>query len=525
MDRWTNSIIGDVDDMHAEARNSPATNFTAAATEAIAARVLRTIDPMIASYSLKQAIEDWGFAVDGMAESQRGGIITLAGHGVQAGVELYQTTGDQKFADKAIEMARMVLDSQQREFLPDLSYPLAGIFYTSPDKDTVFRSNHNSQESIPVAALVKLCEAFPDHPDWMKWYSSVVLYTDYYQKRMAAFAQPYGMLANSVYKDDEHLSVRAGRGATPESYQAQVLNGIKVGEHHYVRLFPVWFEFRGNHGTVLTQTKAITTGAHLRGNFELAALGQQQLQWVMGRNPFVQSTMWGEGYDYAPQYTAMSGDIVGSLPVGIQTRLDNDIPYWPTENCHNWKEVWVVPVSRWIWIMRDLAGPALVTGFVDQGVREPVEFRETGTGKVTQIHPNPSTFTFRAMVSEGEYEILCNGLRKTMSLLPGGSYTVDLRSGRNIDFRLSQQTGADGSVTITAAVEGSGRHTLSLRMDNLQLSDSQRQFDLKQGVPQEIVWRGKMTSTRTPWVVVVIPDDDLSQRKELTSSPQTRNSM
>lgn len=521
MDRWTNSIVGDVDDMAAQARNSAATNFTAAATEAIAARVLGEVDPTIASYSLKKAIEDWGFAVAGMAESRQGNSITLAAHGVQAGVELWQTTGEQQYADSAIEMARIVLDSQQREFLPGLTYPLAGIYYTNPEKESIFRADHNSQESIPVAALVKLCEAFPAHPDWMKWYSSVVLYTDYYQKPMAAFAEPYGMLANSVYKDDEYLSVRPGRGATPESYQAQVLNGVKVGEHHYVRLFPVWFEFRGNHGTVLTQTKAVTAGAHLRNNFELAALGQQQLEWVMGRNPFVQSTMWGEGYDYAPQYTAMSGDIVGSLPVGIQTRGDNDIPYWPTENCHNWKEIWVVPVSRWIWIMRDLAGPALVSGFVDSGVRSPVEFREVRTGKVVRLHPDPTTYAFRAMVPEGEYEITSGGRSKWVTLLPGGTYSVDFRAGRHLDFRLAQQTSADGVVTITATVEGSGRHTLAVRTDNLDMGEPQRTVELEEGAFEVIVWSGRVVSREAPWFAVVVPDSDISQRKDVTASVET----
>ena len=72
MDRWTNSIVGDVDDMTTQATNNAASNFSAAATEAIAARVLRDIDPMIAKYSLKQAIEDWGFVVPGGSESPRG---------------------------------------------------------------------------------------------------------------------------------------------------------------------------------------------------------------------------------------------------------------------------------------------------------------------------------------------------------------------------------------------------------------------------------------------------------------------
>jgi hypothetical protein len=52
----------------------------------------------------------------------------------------------------------------------------------------------------------------------------------------------------------------------------------------------------------------------------------------------------------------MSGNLVGALPVGIQTRGDQDVPYWPASNHPNWKEVWVHPAGRWLWILADMAG-------------------------------------------------------------------------------------------------------------------------------------------------------------------------
>jgi len=83
-------------------------------------------------------------------------------------------------------------------------------------------------------------------------------------------------------------------------------------------------------------------------------LTQRQLQWVVGLNPFSQSMMYGEGYRFAPQYTPVSGDIVGGLPVGIQTNRDADVPFWPPENCYNWKELWINPTARWLGIMAEL---------------------------------------------------------------------------------------------------------------------------------------------------------------------------
>jgi len=94
-------------------------------------------------------------------------------------------------------------------------------------------------------------------------------------------------------------------------------------------------------------------GNYLRDH-ELLDVSHRQLQWVVGLNPFCQSTMYGEGHDYAPQYSAMSGDIVGGLPVGVQTRFEGDSPYWPAENCYNWKEIWVHPSTRWLGLMAEL---------------------------------------------------------------------------------------------------------------------------------------------------------------------------
>ena len=513
MDRWTNGILGDPDDMIAQAGNSPAGNFMAAATEAIAARVLRKRDPVIAQHSLREAERDWNFALAGQP---RGSQSELAGHAVIAAVELWKATNNRAYAAKAIEYGQTILDSQQRAFLPGLDYPLAGLFYTGPDKQRVLRYQHTSQEAAPVEALIQLCQALPDDPHWIQWYSAVTLYSEYFQKPMAALSAPYRMLANSVYKDDEYLKpVGMGRGVTPESYRAQVLNGIKVGEHHYVRLFPVWFEFRGNYGTALTQTKALSSAAHLRGNLDLSSLSQEQVQWVLGRNPFVQSTMWGEGYDYAPQYSAMSGDLVGSLPVGIQTHANADKPYWPTENCHNWKEVWVLPVARWFWLMRDLAGPALVEGEVTPGERS-VELRELKSGKVTHAAVDRAASKFRTTVPEGEYVVSSSGERKTVTLLPGGTYSFDLRPGHAVDFKLSAQVEAGGTVTITATVEGSGAHKFTLRADNLQMAEGERQVEVRPGAPQSIAWKGKRIAGDTPWVAVVFPDGDISQRKEAT---------
>jgi hypothetical protein len=119
----------------------------------------------------------------------------------------------------------------------------------------------------------------------------------------------------------------------------------------------VWGDFRGNLGVQLSLAKALSVAGRHRADPACLALAQEQLDWTLGRNPFAQSLMYGVGHNYAPQYTAVSGDITGSLPVGIQSRLDEDEPYWPASNCYNYAELWVHPSSRLLGILADLAGP------------------------------------------------------------------------------------------------------------------------------------------------------------------------
>jgi hypothetical protein len=93
--------------------------------------------------------------------------------------------------------------------------------------------------------------------------------------------------------------------------------------------------------------------------------------------------MIGEGYDWAQQYSVSSGDFVGALPVGMQSRGTTDLPYWPSQNMYVYKEVWVHPVSRWLWLMADLEGVASTP----RRTGAPVNFAVTSTpaakGKVT----------------------------------------------------------------------------------------------------------------------------------------------
>ncbi|MGE5607753.1 MAG: hypothetical protein ACM359_00720, partial [Bacillota bacterium] len=343
-----------------------------------------------------------------------------------------KATGQRMYAEKAAELGKMLVESQQRTY-PNWQTSLAGFFYSSPRRDHILNYMHRGHDQAPVVALAELCKALPEHADWMQWYSAVAMHSEY-QRAAAAFNAPYNLLNAGIYKVSDN--------------PAAVSKGLKLSEEYSLRRFPVWGDMRGHFGILLSQTKALTAAGLLRNRPELLDLSQLQLQWIVGKNPFAQSTMYGEGYDYAPQYTAMSGNMVGSLPVGIQSKLDFDVPYWPVTNCWNYKEVWVHPSSRWLFAMADLYAP---------------------------------------------------------------------KPKRSVQFDLSQEVADDGRVTITAKVSGNGRHTFAVRAFNLAMDPAEQTADLQAGGMRTLTWSAKVQSQQTPWVVVIYPDNDLSQRKDLTA--------
>ena len=459
---WTNNIVGDADDRVREAKNNPNANYIAAAAEALAARVLKESDPELAARSLAIAEDDWSYAIVGVegpstwhTPAFAATRMELAGIGVTASLELYKATGSEKYRAKAVELARVIMDSQQKQRVGQ-AFPLAGFFYTGPDRDTLFHQFHRGNDQAPIVALSQLVDALPNDAEWMKWYSAVALYADY-QKRAATTTAPYGVLPAYVYRaGDEAKEVPdsgALHGATRDQYLAQVRAGMPMGGEWYLRAMPVAFARRGNYGPLLSQAKALATAARLRGDSAGLDLAQRQAQWIVGRNPFVQSTMYGEGYDWEQQYSVSSGDFVGSLPVGMQSRGVTDVPYWPTANMYVYKEVWVHSTGRWLWLMADLLGAS---------------------------PPVP----------------------------PG--------------FSVAATTAANGEVTVRLTSSRADARTFELRSENLVIDRPLRSVSVRTGAPVTIEWKGKPKASSVPWVAVVIPDGDVSRRREVFEAEPAR---
>jgi hypothetical protein len=175
-------------------------------------------------------------------------------------------------------------------------------------------------------------------------------------------------------------------------------------------------------------------------------------------------------------------------------------------------------MGRWIWLMRDLAGPAVVEGQAGSAI----EFKEATFGQPIEVTPNLVTGRFRVALPEGKYIVRSGGAEQTRIFLPGGTYNLDLRPSRGLDFEVSRSTSSTGEVSIKVSARGNGSHRFTVRTDNLTVSDADKELTLRAGVAGALEWRARIASADTPWVAVVVPDGDLSLRREVTGAAWER---
>lgn len=362
---WQDGIVGTFDDITSvRVQNLAFDNFMYSGYEAFAAMTLPD-DPAMKERLMQVAKEDFDFAIKRDSEIGFGEFHSIFEHSYNtsesqymataswAASMLFKLTGDKYYARKAVEFINFTLSCQETQAIGKSG--IKGFFYRDPSKKVIVHYNHQSREQIYMQAFELLCETQATHPDYEKWAQSICLYGDYL-KSLMPYTAPYGMLASGVYGVDEnlddesfdHLHLFQPKDARA-LYTVQIKNGVQLDKTHYLKRFPVWFSiFNGNSAVHLSMGKAAVICGKFMNDEELKQIGLEQLYWVVGKNPFGQSLIYGEGWNYPEKDNFTSGLIVGEIPVGIRTLGNDDVPYWPQTNTSCYKEVWVTSAGKWI---------------------------------------------------------------------------------------------------------------------------------------------------------------------------------
>jgi hypothetical protein len=368
---WQDGVFGSLDDIATvRVQNLAFDNFLHAAYEAAAALTIDR-DPALQEHLRRVAREDFAFAMQRHEEKGYGEFIHFYEHSYNtsesqymatvswAASMLYKLTGERYYAEKATEFIRYTLDCQRREPLGDANRT-RGFFYRDRTRKSIVHYIHQSREQVYMQAMTLLCETQPDHADRRRWTESIRLYGDYLKGLMYSTA-PYGMIPSGVYHADEHLDSLSfyrlhlwppdNAGAL---YTEQVRRGIPLDGEHYLKRFPVWFSiFNGNTAVHLSTGKAAAICGKFLEDEELLRIGREQLYWMVGKNPFGQSLISGEGQLYPQMDSFSSGEMTGAMPVGIRSLGNEDVPYWPQTNTACYKEVWVTSAGKWLGLVAE----------------------------------------------------------------------------------------------------------------------------------------------------------------------------
>ena len=370
---WQDGIEGTLDDISSVRTQCFAfDNFLYAAYESYAALSL-TDDPMMQEHLRRIAEEDFAYALNkwtndgydhfiqpyehtyGTSRSQYRATISWAAS------LLYRLTGKEEYARLAADHIGYVLQCQRTEPVGMADgKQLSGFFYRDTERRSIVHNIHQSREQVYAQALVELCRTQPAHHDHKHWLQALHRYAGYL-KALMPYTAPYGMLPSGVYHRDEYRDTANFYALhlfpptdAEQLYAEQLHQGEQLDSVHYVKRFPVWFNiFNGNTAVHLSLGKAAAVMGHYLDDEELLQIGREQLYWTVGKNPFGQSLIYGEGRRYPQLNNFSSGQTTGAIPVGIRTLGNTDVPYWPQTNNACYKEVWVTSAGKWLSLLAE----------------------------------------------------------------------------------------------------------------------------------------------------------------------------
>lgn len=520
-------------------------NLTAALAEVRGARALLRDDPGLAERFLRAAEEDFASVLhdrpsppakkpaapdwDSVPWQNEAGYIALTA------VELYRATRDQRYADDAVRFARWVLDLQEFRFLENAA--VTGYFYADAAKTGIIHEYHrtsgapNSFEEGAVLAYEALCKEFPDHPDWIKWYSGMVTYSEYFCRAGSHASAPFGLVPAAVWRQMDLdapvppdllatlLATRRLTGPTAvypspatetivrQQMRAQYAAATYLSPGQRLRIFPLWTD-HVRHGTScvhLTKTLGLSAAAQGRRRADLSDLISRQLQWEIGGNPFSRSLVYGVGYHWWQNFTVSLPNLVGGAPVGMNSYQD-DSPAWGNNAVFPYKEIWVLSSARWAANLARVPGCVRVEGAAPDGAR----FRRLSTGEITTVKPGD----FERLLPPDRYELSYGTFVRKLSLLDGGQYRFDLDPSRAIEIELSASQSAAATVRLRIKARGVGVRRITLRVSNARVPKDQLTIDFGTGAIREVRIPLTAIDTQRPWVVVAIPDGRVGEGVE-----------
>ncbi|MFC1716854.1 glycoside hydrolase family 9 protein [Candidatus Poribacteria bacterium] len=301
--------------------------------EAAMARLTRQKDVEYSKECLTAASSCFDWCIRSGSDDNTGHL----GVAMEAAIELYRTTGSDKYKEFAIDYARRLADLQVEKAIdPDI--PIRGFYLTSAKNSEPYRNI--SRGCWHVIALCDLIEVFPEHTDLPKWREAVTLYACDYLQTMSQRSN-FGIVPYGFYSADDPGGSR------------------QIGKQWYRYFMRPEGWWVGVNANLASAGVGLVKAAKNLQDFRLLETAQRQLDWILGVNPFNSSTVEGIGHNHPRQFINSSEfkpatpRLPGAVMNGIGGTADDQPDLY--DGSYHTAEYWTPMVGYTMWLMAELS--------------------------------------------------------------------------------------------------------------------------------------------------------------------------
>jgi hypothetical protein len=297
------------------------------------ARLVRTTDPSYSATCLAAARKCFEWCRNDWPETTTQNL----GGALAASMELYQTTKQQSYRQDAIACASRLAELQVTKSSGSHDGPRG--FYRRSVKDSDPHRDiwHGCWQLFGLCDLV---ESSPDHADADAWRAALRSFAQDYlaamSRRNSFGIVPYGLFADRDPGGDRRIG--------PYWYR------------YFMRPGRGWWV--GINANIASAGIGLLRAARILEEPDLRAAAQRQLDWVLGGNPFLASTVEGLGHNHPPpfvntiEFHPPTPRLPGAVMNGLGGTADDE-PF-VGDGIYHVSEYWTPMVAYTVWLMAEL---------------------------------------------------------------------------------------------------------------------------------------------------------------------------
>jgi len=459
---------------------------------------------------------------------------------VRAYVALWRATRDETYKQAAVRAGEKILERQQNRVLENSDPPFSGMIAYFRGKYTKSWPETKTP-LVHVEALVDLLEAFPDHPNYDRWYFAARRYADFYVKPGRRFCEPYGF----------PTEIRAGRPPASLGGPPNYIGSLDGVPYFCARAGTDGLGSNNSCTSRLFSVKAYARLAGVLQDVEIEDAANAILNTFLGLNPFNHCPVAGFGQDSQQPIFSVTGWQKGAMSL-----YPNPYYFCRTTPVAHINEVYTLSQTGMCAGSATLNAPCRISGAIaaagkpwkgDAVIRYPGgrtvrRFKTDAKGRYDDIR----------VPGGGYYEIAAGGVARKFAALAAQRYTIDLDVERDVEIvpkelnaavwvrkgskyspKLVQETRRlplDGAIhprvfgkpaAIELAVRPLGRgastHRLVVKAVNAKVEPARLDVRVADGKPTEVQFTVTPRNKGETVCVLVVPDGDRTRKWEFSA--------